>query len=223
MSVERERAQERSRALRRRYEGARTCGGPNRPAPVCSVHHTCGRPPPSRHDVLGAGGRHRWGPGGAERAQERSRALRRSRQGARTWGGPDRPEERVCSVGWSRCIGGTQGGVFRVQRLSRSQHWLVQLVVICSSFPRSVPRAAAPGGPPEGTPHPMTSARLIVQRLFQFVANRSHARSIEQSGLEASSVNLNPHARHCTVPTSGYLCSELRYEVNVSNVPSSLF
>jgi len=63
------------------------------------------------------------------------------------------------------------------------------LVVICSSFPRSVPRAAAPGGPPEGTPHPMTSARLIVQRLFQFVANRSHARSIEQSGLEASSVN----------------------------------
>ena len=29
-----------------------------------------------------------------------------------------------------------------------------QLVVMCACFPRSVPRAAAPGGPPEGTPTP---------------------------------------------------------------------
>ena len=112
-----ERAQERSRAVPRRRQRARTCGGPNRPAEG-SVRSTtragtfCLRVATTAHDVRGAGGRRprRCGAcpealaGGAE-------ALPR---GARTFGGPNRRVERSVrpleSVHW-----GTQAGGFRVQ------------------------------------------------------------------------------------------------------------
>ena len=51
---------------------------------------------------------------------------------------------------WSRYITERREGVSASSIVSTYQHWLVQLVVMCASFPRSVPRAAAPGGPPEG-------------------------------------------------------------------------
>ena len=63
--------------------------------------------------------------------------------------------EQACGAApparWSRCFGGRREG-FASSIVSTYQHWLVQLVVMCACFPRSVPRAAAPGGPPEGTP-----------------------------------------------------------------------
>ena len=102
------------------------------------------------HDVRGAGGRRprrcgaRLGAltGGAE-------ALPRD---ARTCGGPNRRAERLRPPVGVGALGDAGRG-FRVQH-SLNVPALVgyQLVVMCASFPRSVPRAAAPGGPPEGTP-----------------------------------------------------------------------
>ena len=60
---------------------------------------------------------------------------------------------------WSRYITERREGVSASSIVSTYQHWLVQLVVMCASFPRSVPRAAAPGGPPEGTPPTHTLSR----------------------------------------------------------------
>ena len=71
---------------------------------------------------------------------------------ARTCGGPNRRAERLRPPVGVGALGDAGRG-FRVQH-SLNVPALVgyQLVVMCASFPRSVPRAAAPGGPPEGTP-----------------------------------------------------------------------
>ena len=138
--------------------GARTCGRPNRPA-AGSVRSTTRVRAPSVSELPGqlttSVEREVDVPGGAERAQERSRAVRRRCQGAparlvdRTGvrSGSARPLESVHY--------GTQGGGFRVQHSLN----VPALVGTASSdvrifpaqrAPRSGPRRA-PGG---NTPHP---------------------------------------------------------------------
>ena len=121
---------------------------------VCSVHHTCGHLlSPSCHDSsrrAWSGGRRRPRRCGARLGALTGGAEALPRD-ARTCGGPNRRAERLRPPVGVGALGDAGRG-FRVQH-SLNVPALVgyQLVVMCASFPRSVPRAAAPGGPPEGT------------------------------------------------------------------------